>query len=229
MQAQALPFDYQTIVLRGNATKIDALLMREYLHRRQAVPAPGQGRGVAGGYTAVFQQGVARDVLHVDVTSLYPSLMLGQDLFPRLGPARGLRLPAPATCASSGSRPSGWPARRPRPRTGCFLNALQQTFKILINSFYGYLAFSQGHWNDFDVANRVTGEGRRLVQALLDRLGELGATVVEVDTDGIYFVPPAASARGVRRPSGERARRPSSRRGSSSSWTAATWRCSATR
>ena len=36
VQAQALPFDYQTTVLRGNATKIDALLMREYLHRRQA-------------------------------------------------------------------------------------------------------------------------------------------------------------------------------------------------
>ena len=32
VQAQALPFDYQTAVLRGNATKIDALLMREYLH-----------------------------------------------------------------------------------------------------------------------------------------------------------------------------------------------------
>ena len=75
-----------------------------------------------------------------------------------------------------------------------FLNALQQTFKIFINSFYGYLAFSQGHWNDFDVANQVTGEGRRLVQLLLDRLGGLGATVVEVDTDGIYFVPPVATA-----------------------------------
>jgi DNA polymerase elongation subunit (family B) len=73
-----------------------------------------------------------------------------------------------------------------------FLNALQQTFKIFINSFYGYLAFSQGHWNDFEVANQVTGEGRRLVQLLLDRLGGLGATVVEVDTDGIYFVPPAS-------------------------------------
>ena len=33
-QAQMLPYDYQTTVLRGNATKIDALLMREYLHRR---------------------------------------------------------------------------------------------------------------------------------------------------------------------------------------------------
>jgi hypothetical protein len=52
VQAQALPFDYQMAVLRGNATKIDALLLREYLHQRRAVPAPQAGRGVAGGYTA---------------------------------------------------------------------------------------------------------------------------------------------------------------------------------
>ena len=191
VQAQALPFDYQTTVLRGNATKIDALLMREYVHRGQAVPAPGAGRGVAGGYTAVFQQGVARDVLHVDVTSLYPSLMLGQDLFPasdRLGVSASLLrdLREFRVSAKRLAREAAAPEDR------IFLNALQQTFKIFINSFYGYLAFSQGHWNDFEVANRVTGEGRRLVQALLDRLGELGATVVEVDTDGIYFVPPAA-------------------------------------
>jgi len=192
VQAQALPFDYQTTVLRGNATKIDALLMREYLYRRRAVPAPGPARGVAGGYTAVFQQGVARDVLHVDVTSLYPSLMLGQDLFPasdRLGVSASLLrdLREFRVSAKRLAREVAAPEDR------IFLNALQQTFKIFINSFYGYLAFSQGHWNDFEVANRVTGEGRRLVQALLDRLGDLGATVVEVDTDGIYFVPPAAS------------------------------------
>jgi DNA polymerase elongation subunit (family B) len=196
VQAQALPFDYQTTVLRGNATKIDALLMREYLHRRQAVPAPGQGRGVAGGYTAVFQQGVAQDVLHVDVTSLYPSLMLGQDLFPasdRLGVSASLLrdLREFRVSAKRLARDATVPEDR------IFLNALQQTFKIFINSFYGYLAFSQGHWNDFEMANRVTGEGRRLVQALLDRLGELGATVVEVDTDGIYFVPPARDAAAV--------------------------------
>src|SRR5262249_5445964 len=104
VQAQALPFDYQMTVLRGNATKIDALLMRAYLHRGQAVPAPQSGRGVAGGYTAVFQQGVAKDVWHVDVASLYPSLMLGQGIFPapdRLGVSAPLladlpSLPLPA-------------------------------------------------------------------------------------------------------------------------------------
>src|SRR5258705_4523504 len=71
VQAQSLPFDYQTTVLRGNATKIDALLMREYLHRRQAVPAPGRGRGVAGGFNPLFHRGGARHLVHLDPSSLY--------------------------------------------------------------------------------------------------------------------------------------------------------------
>ncbi len=189
VQAQAVPFDYQMAILRGNATKIDALLMREYLHRRQAIPAPQQTRAVAGGYTAVLQRGVAQDVWHVDVTSLYPSLMLSQRIFPasdRLAVSASLLrdLREFRLAAKRLAREAAAEADR------VLLNALQQTFKILINSFYGYLGFSQGHWNDFDAANGVTGEGRRLVQALIDRLGELGATVVEVDTDGLYFVPP---------------------------------------
>ncbi|HET7876191.1 MAG TPA: DNA polymerase domain-containing protein [Methylomirabilota bacterium] len=201
VQAQAVPWDYQLAVLRGNATKIDALLMREYLHRRQAIPAPQSGKSVAGGYTAVFQQGVARPVLHVDVASLYPSLMLIQTIFPAsdhlgvfgalLKDLREFRLSAKRLAREAPSDGGRF-----------FLNALQQTFKIFINSFYGYLGFSQGHWNDFDAANQVTAEGRRLVQALVARLGELGATVVEVDTDGLYFLPPAASLTPTRSLSG---------------------------
>ncbi|MCX7824046.1 MAG: DNA polymerase, partial [Verrucomicrobiae bacterium] len=33
------------------------------------------------------------------------------------------------------------------------LDALQQTFKIVINSFYGYLGFAQAHFGDFDAAS----------------------------------------------------------------------------
>jgi DNA polymerase elongation subunit (family B) len=191
VQAQALPFDYQMTVLRGNATKIDALLLREYLHRRQAIPIPQAGHGVAGGYTAIFQQGVARDVMHVDVASLYPSLMLTQGIFPaadRLGVCASLLadLRAFRLSAKALARTASADADR------ALLGALQQTFKILINSFYGYLAFSPGHWNDFEAANRVTAEGRRLLTALVERLCAIGATVIEVDTDGLYFVPPRA-------------------------------------
>src|SRR5207247_1655421 len=81
-QAQAVPFDYQACTLRGAAAKIDALMLREYLHRRHAVPAPRSSVPVGGGHTVICQQGVARPVLHVDVTSLYPSLMLAHSIAP---------------------------------------------------------------------------------------------------------------------------------------------------
>src|SRR5207249_11503553 len=85
------------------------------------------------------------------------------------------------------------------PRQQRYFHALQNTFKILINSFYGYLGFAQGHFADFDAAARVTQVGRELLQKMIGWLTERGAQVIEVDTDGIYFVPPNAEI--VGRPS----------------------------
>src|SRR2546421_9491166 len=84
------------------------------------------------------------------------------------------------------------------------LHALQNTFKILINSFYGYLGFAQGHFADFDAAARVTQIGRELLQKMIDWLTARGAQVIEVDTDGIYFIPPAEVVAGVGDPGEER-------------------------
>ncbi|MBI4634807.1 MAG: DNA polymerase II [Candidatus Rokubacteria bacterium] len=193
-QAQLVPFDYQAVILRGAAAKIDALLLREYLRSGQAVPLPRAGAPVGGGHTAIFQQGVARPVLHADVTSLYPSLMLARGIAPAsdslgafsrlLRHLAGVRMDAKRLARE---------ARGAEERA--HLQALQQSFKILINAFYGYLAFPSGHWNDFDAANRVTAEGRQVMTAILDRLALLGAVAVEADTDGVYFVPPPGHAR----------------------------------
>ena len=68
--------------------------------------------------------------------------------------------------------------------------SLQAAFKILINSFYGYLGFAHAHFNDFAMAEQVTAEGRSIVKAMIDWLKAHGAKPVEIDTDGIYFVPP---------------------------------------
>ena len=188
-QAQTVPFDYQSCTLRGAAAKIDALVLREYLARGQAVPLPRPVGPVGGGYTAICQEGVARPVLHVDVTSLYPSLMLAKSIAPAsdtlgvfpelLQHLRDFRVRAKRL-----AREAAAPAER------AHLGALQQSFKILINAFYGYLAFSGGHWNDFDAADRVTAEGRAVVTGILSGLEALGAVPVEADTDGVYFVPP---------------------------------------
>ncbi|HTU02355.1 MAG TPA: DNA polymerase domain-containing protein, partial [Candidatus Sulfotelmatobacter sp.] len=188
-QAQIFPFSYQNVALRGNATKIDALLLREYLRQRHGIPAPEAPREVLGGHTEMAFQGIARHVLHVDVTSLYPSLMLAFGYTPardelRVFPAllRDLR-----TFRVEAKRL----ARTAETAEGrAYGEALQVTFKILINSFYGYLGFSMGHFNDYEVANLVTAKGRELIQAVMGRLKERGAQLIEADTDGLYFVAP---------------------------------------
>src|SRR5260370_16396515 len=77
------------------------------------------------------------------------------------------------------------------------LQGLQNTFKILLNSFYGYLGFAKGHCEDFHAAARVTQIGRDLLKKMIEWLKAGGGQVIEVDTDGIYFVPPGSVAAGV--------------------------------
>lgn len=188
VQSQVFPYSFQNVVLRGNATKIDAILMRAYLARRHSIPLPATPSEVAGGYTEVRRCGVAHNVLHCDVTSLYPSLMLEGKHGPAadtlgvflhmLTDLRSFRIQAKAAVQEV----SGAERRN--------LEALQQTFKILINSFYGYLGFAMGHFNDFGQANTVTRRGRELIQRAIIELEARHADVIEVDTDGIYFVAP---------------------------------------
>ena len=189
VEAQVFPYSYQNVSLRGNATKIDSLFLREYLRQRHSIPRPETGKEVVGGFTAIEYQGVAKGVLHCDVTSLYPSIMLVYGFFPArddlkitqglLRDLREFRVKAKQM------------AREAKDREGrIYFSALQSTFKVLINSFYGYLGFSMGHFNDYDAANRVTAKGRELIQSAVSLLKSEGAKIIEIDTDGIYFVPP---------------------------------------
>src|SRR6267143_5245591 len=189
IQAQIFPYNYQDVIVRGNATRINALFLREYYRQRHSIPEMPMVRGFEGVYTAIFFTGVARNVWHCDIASLYPSVMLQFDCFPvtdqlqifrsLLTDLRAFRLEAKASMRAAKDR-----AQQQH------FHALQNTFKILINSFYGYLGFAQGHFADFDAAARVTQIGRDLLKKMIEWLKAQGAQVIEVDTDGIYFMPP---------------------------------------
>lgn len=194
-QARMLPLRYQDTVVRGNAVKIDQLMLRAYYDRAFALPKPEGGRPIAGGYTDLFIEGVLRPVHHCDVRSLYPSLMLSKDLGPASDDAgvflklldnlRTLRYEAKKNMQSaSGSLKQE-------------LDAMQLAFKILINSFYGYLGFTQGRFNDFEAADSITSEGRSLLAEMVVTLESLGAKPIEIDTDGIYYVPSADAVDGA--------------------------------
>lgn len=189
MQTQIFPFSYQNVTVRGNATRIDSLFIREYIHSGYSIPKPPRDKKYAGGYTDIFYEGVAHNILHVDVASLYPSIILSFEYFPKkddrkifetlLEDLREFRLMAKKEAREAKD-----------PDQADFFNSLQTTFKILINSFYGYLGFRFGHFADFEMAENVTAKGREILESMVKQLQDRGCKLIELDTDGIYFTPP---------------------------------------
>lgn len=194
LQTRMFPYSFQNCVIRGNATRINSLFLREYLHRGHAVPARASAPApFEGGYTELSRQGVVSPILHCDVASLYPSLMLAYHLapardtlglfLPMLADLRRFRLTAKQLARDSAAEPERH-----------HFDSLQQVFKVLINSFYGYLGAAAHNFSDPAAAAEVTRLGRVTIRNMIDLLEAEGAEPVEIDTDGIYFTPPASCA-----------------------------------
>lgn len=188
-QTQIIPMTYQNCVVRGNATRIESIFTAAYINAAHSIPRAEAAQNVAGGLTMSFHDGVFDNVWHADVRSLYPSIIMAEGISPSrdelgifqqfLGQLRQFRLQAKDAMRSASTSEE-------RDHYG----ALQSTFKILINSFYGYLGFGYGSFNDFEAAGRVTARGREILTAMENLLTSSGAKVIEMDTDGLYFQPP---------------------------------------
>ncbi|GJQ20986.1 MAG: DNA polymerase [Bacteroidia bacterium] len=186
---QMVPLSYGVVARTGSAVKIESLLLREYLRQKHSVPRPGHGTQTTGGYADVFLTGVFEKIVLADVESLYPSIILQRNIRPAtdelgifsalLRDLVALRLEAKRSMAAAATV-----AGRAK------LDALQSSFKILINSFYGYLAYSRALFNDFAKADEITKTGQALLRKILGQIELHNGQVVEVDTDGVYFIAP---------------------------------------
>lgn len=195
--ARMTPRRYERVADAGAATGvIDPLLVRAYVHSGAALPAHDASRQEphSGAALYLFAAGVAPRVVKADVASLYPSLMR---VF-RIGPRRDylgamlsmvdrlvtLRLEAKAA------------ARAAAP--GSVERHIQEGFsaamKLVVNSAYGYLAAGGGltRFADVDAANEVTRRGRETLALICRELAARGVTLLEADTDGVYFAVPSA-------------------------------------
>ncbi len=189
IQTQMVPYSYQNTCVRGNIGKIDALMIREYIRKGYSIPCSDRGRQFEGGYTDIFIRGVVENVHHCDARSLYPSLMLLYGLGPRKDEA-GVFLSLLRMLKDVRQKAKERMTDSSRQDDILHFEALQSAFKVLINSFYGYLGSSQARFSDFDIAEDVTARGRALLRSMILWLKNRGAMPVEIDTDGIYFVPP---------------------------------------
>jgi len=185
-QTKTFPILLQESMLRGSTSKIDLLFQEEYYHARQSCPVPPEVQPFEGGYTRSFQEGVFRHVLHFDVASLYPSLLLAIGRNP-VSDTLGTFIPLLTRLRAYRLRFKLLARSAPTEAERAEANARQANFKILVNSFYGYLGFSGARFGDGELAAEVTRRGRELLQTLIAEFQKHDCTILEADTDGIYL------------------------------------------
>ncbi len=192
--ARLAPRRYERLADAGPATGVlDPLLVRAYLRAGAALPAqePSDGTEHSGAALYLFATGVAHRIVKADVASLYPSLMREYRIGPRrdrLGVLLALvdqlvdqRLAAKARAKAAAP---GSAERHTQ-------EALSAAMKIVVNSAYGYLgAVGLTRFADVHAANEVTRHGREVLARLCSEFARRGVTLLEADTDGVYFAVP---------------------------------------
>ena len=192
--ARMAPRRYERLADAGPATGVlDPLLVRAYLRAGAALPTHQASDGTQhqGAALHLFATGVAQRVVKADVASLYPSLMRQYRIGPRrdrLGALLALvdRLVERRLDAKAKAR-----AYAPGSTERYTHEALSAAMKIVVNSAYGYMgASSLTRFADVHAANEVTRRGREVLDLMCRELDARGVTLLEADTDGVYFAVP---------------------------------------
>ena len=137
-----------------------------------------------GGTVECVAPGLHRNVAKIDISSLYPSIMLRYGICSRKDKERKFlgvlkymtqqRLQLKQLAKSGDTQ----------------ANHEQNALKILINGSYGFLGTAFYSFNDYEAAALVTAIGRKILKVMGDVVEDCGGTVIELDTDGIFFSHP---------------------------------------
>ena len=180
--ATMVPRRYERLADAGAATGvIDPLLVRAYLRSNAAIPHATISDGTEhnGAALHLYAAGVAKRVVKADVASLYPSLMRSF----RIGPSRD-RLHVLLAVVDR-------LVERRLAAKAAGNEAMSAAMKLVVNSAYGYLAApGLTRFADVHAANEVTRRGRELLDVMCTQLAARGVTLLEADTDGVYFAVP---------------------------------------
>ena len=196
--ARMAPRRYERLADAGAATGvIDPLLVRAYLRAGAALPAHRAGRRHAA------QRRGAAPVRH----RRRAARREGRRRQPvSVADARATASARRATGSARCSRWSiGWSSSGSRPRRSARAappgsaerythEAMSAAMKLVVNSAYGYLAAGGEltRFADVHAANEVTRRGREMLDLMCRELAARGVTLLEADTDGVYFAVPEA-------------------------------------
>lgn len=201
----------------GRGRQADWYLLAE-AHRR-AILAPdkrtgrgGTGEPYEGGVVLEPPAGIHEDVVYLDFSSMYPSIMVAYNVSPDTYLPPGAEAPgevheAPGVGHRFRAEPDGFFKRLigelldargtlKREMAGLAqdaperrrLKVEEQAIKVLTNAFYGYMGWPGARWQSVPCAEATTAWGRHFIGQVADKARTFDMTVLYGDTDSVMVL-----------------------------------------
>ena len=187
--ASMVPTSYERVSTMGTATLWKMLMLAWSYHRGLAVPAKDSKRPFVGGLSRLVKTGYSTNVLKLDFSSLYPSIQLVHDVFPKcditnvmkgmLKYFRDTRIRYKNLAAEYYTKD--------KKKSESF-GRKQLPIKIFINSMFGSLSAPQVFpWGDMNMGEKVTCTARQYLRQMVRFFMKKGYDPLVMDTDGVNF------------------------------------------
>ncbi len=183
MLSQMVPIQFSKVCTTGSTKPIELTIIRAYFRQNHSVPKPQSTEPFEGATVEVYHKGFFRHCCKIDVSSMYPSIIMMDSICPHTDPL-GIFLILTENWTKLRLKHKAIGQTNPESK------AIESALKILINSLFGYLANERGLFNNPKGAAAITKRGREILSKIIECILEQGGKPLEVDTDGVICVLP---------------------------------------
>jgi DNA polymerase elongation subunit (family B) len=190
--ASMVPTTYERVSTMGTATLWKMIMLAWSYKHKLAIPQKEEKTDFVGGLSRLLKVGYSRNVLKLDYSSLYPSIQLVHDVFPKcdvLGGMKGMLSYFRNARIMYKNLASEWYDKDKKKSLS--YDRKQLPIKIFINSMFGALSAPQVFaWGDMYMGEQITCTGRQYLRQMIRFFMKRGYTPLVMDTDGVNFSKP---------------------------------------
>lgn len=189
LSCQMIPKSFQSVGYSATGSQINSMMVRSYLQDGHSIPqatlvSPFEG-AISLGYSGVYS-----NCWKVDVSGLYPSIMIQYEVHDKVKDPNGNFTKIIYTLTEERLK-----NKKIAKETGnTYYKDLEQSQKILANSCYGFMGTQGLNFNFPEGAEFITRTGREILNKAIDWSKEKSFTLVNADTDSIMICRESQSA-----------------------------------
>ena len=185
--AQMCPFNYRMLTQLSAASRIESLMLREYVRQRHSAPKAKDNSHSMAIPSEIFHTGVFSDVMYVELDGIHSSILLNQNIKPKTDEL-DIFLSLLTHLSALQQDISGQANNEIRLSQNS--NYQLKALKRLIDSFHLYLGSTRGMFNDPEQAEIVLAASRDIMKEILRQAELFNATIIQSYGNGLFFSPP---------------------------------------